>query len=146
MKKAWPWVLGLAFFVSALPLPLRAAAETGMVEAVSEDGFEREVLKSSRPVLVDFWAVWCGPCHEYEPVLRKTAKDLAGKLKVVSVDVDADPGLPKLFSVMGIPTLLLFEGGNVVQRWEGAAPETDIRRVLKRLEKSGRTAVKKSPS
>lgn len=80
---------------------------------VSEQDFETEVLKSSAPVLVDFSAVWCGPCKKLEPVVHEVAAEYDGRLKVVKVDVDHAPAIAAKFGVLSVPTLMLFSGGAV---------------------------------
>jgi thioredoxin 2 len=86
------------------------------------------VEAASIPVLVDLWAEWCGPCRMVSPALEQLARDLAGRLKLVKVNVDGSPALSRRFEVQGIPTLLLLEGGNVISRRTGAAPLEEIRR------------------
>ena len=93
-----------------------------------DDDFEAVVEAASIPVLVDLWAEWCGPCRMVSPALEQVARDLAGRLKLVKVNVDASPALSRRFEVQGIPTLLLFEGGALVSRRTGAAPLEEIRR------------------
>jgi thioredoxin len=102
------------------------AAARGPV-AVSEADFEREVLRSDRPVLVDFWAPWCAPCHMVAPTLDKLAREQAQVLKVVNVNVDENPGLAAKYGAMSIPTMLMIKGGREVDRWVGAQPEQAIR-------------------
>ena len=89
---------------------------------VTEDTFQTEVLNSTRPVLVDFTAVWCGPCKMLDPIVEQLAKDWNGKVNVVKVDVDENPNLANEFQVMGVPTLLLFKNGQPVERVTGYAP------------------------
>jgi thioredoxin 1 len=79
----------------------------------TDDTFEQEVLKADLPVLVDFWAPWCGPCRMIAPSVEAIAKEKAGKLKVVKVNVDENPKTPPRYGIMGIPTLILFKGGDV---------------------------------
>ena len=94
--------------------------------AVTDASFETEVLKSSVPVLVDFWAAWCGPCRVIAPVVDQLAVEYQGKLKVVKVDVDENQDVPMRYRVQSIPTLLLFKGGLEVERLIGAAPKPMI--------------------
>ena len=93
---------------------------------VSDDTFESEVLQSDRPVLVDFWAEWCGPCRMIAPTVRQLAAEQSAVLKVAKLDVDENPGKPFEYNVSGIPTLLLFKGGEVVARLVGAQPKDRI--------------------
>lgn len=95
--------------------------------AVSEANFEREVLGANRPVLVDFWAPWCGPCHMVAPTLEKLAREQGNSLKVAKVNVDENPGLAGRYGAMSIPTMIMIKGGREVDRWVGALPESAIR-------------------
>jgi len=94
---------------------------------VSDATFQREVLESNLPVLVDLWAPWCGPCHMVAPVVEKIARDYAGRLKVVKLNVDENPDTAGRYFVQAIPTLLIFRGGRVVDRIVGAVPEPLLR-------------------
>ncbi len=97
---------------------------------VSEDTFQAQVLDSALPVLVEFTAIWCGPCKMLEPVVKQIAADLAGKLSVVKLDIDDNRDLTMQFQVMGVPTLILFKGGKPVERMTGYQPKD---RILKKL-------------
>ena len=88
---------------------------------INEANFETEVLKSTVPVVVDFWATWCGPCKMIAPVLEEIATERAGRVKVVKVDVDQNQTLAARFNIQSIPTLLFFSNGNVVAQQVGAA-------------------------
>jgi len=98
--------------------------------AVTDGSFEEEVLRSELPVLVDFWAIWCGPCRMVAPTVEKFASEFKGKVKVVKVDVDQNPGLSRTYRISGIPTLLVFHKGAIVKSWTGALPEEAFRREL----------------
>jgi thioredoxin 1 len=98
--------------------------------AVSEATFEQDVMRSSEPVLVDFWAAWCGPCRSIEPAVERIARDMAGKLRVAKVNVDENPALAQRLDIQGIPTMIIVKNGRVVDRWSGALPEQAIRARL----------------
>ena len=98
---------------------------------VTDATFADEVLKSDIPVLVDFWADWCGPCRMIAPILEQIAEEHDGKIKIAKMDYDANPATPNEYRVMGLPTLLLFKGGDVVQQIVGAKPK---RALLKEIE------------
>ena len=97
---------------------------------VSDDSFAETVLASTTPVLVDFWATWCGPCRMVAPVLDEIAKEKAGVLTVAKVDVDANPGTARDFQVISIPTLILFKNGKPVKRIVGAKGKAALLREL----------------
>jgi len=97
---------------------------------LTEGNFESEVEQSSIPVLVDFWAAWCGPCRALAPTVDEIAKDYDGKVKVGNLDVDANSALSARFSIRGIPTLLLFKDGQVKEQLVGAVPKATIESAL----------------
>jgi len=100
---------------------------------VTDQTFEAEVLKSDLPVLVDFWAEWCGPCRTIAPILDKLAKEYSGKVKIAKVDVDANPALAQAFRIMSIPTLMFVKEGKIVGQQAGALPEPVLRDALDQL-------------
>lgn len=93
------------------------------VQEVSEAGFEQDVLQSSVPVLVDFWAPWCGPCRMLAPTVEQIAEEFAGRLKVVKVNTDDNPGVAGKYQIMSIPTLMLFKDGKPVDQMIGVQPK-----------------------
>ena len=93
------------------------------IMSVSEATFQNEVLESNQPVLVDFTAVWCGPCKMLDPVVRQLAQEWEGKVKVYKLDVDENPAVAMNYQVMGIPTLVLFKDGEQVERVTGYQPK-----------------------
>jgi thioredoxin 1 len=96
------------------------------ISHVSDDTFERDVLQSSQPVLVDFWAEWCGPCKAIAPALEDIAKDLDGSLTVAKVNIDENPATPSKYGVRGIPTLIIFKDGQVAATKVGAIPANKL--------------------
>ena len=94
--------------------------------AVTDATFEAEVLKASGPVLVDFWAEWCGPCKQIAPALEQIADELAGKVTVAKVDIEDSPMTPGRYGVRGIPTMMLFKDGQMASMKVGAAPKQKI--------------------
>jgi thioredoxin 1 len=93
---------------------------------VSDSSFEKDVLQSQLPVLVDFWAEWCGPCKMIAPILDEIAKEYSGKLVVAKVNVDENQAVPAQFGIRGIPTLMLFKGGNVEATKVGALSKSQL--------------------
>ncbi len=96
------------------------------VVAFTDTNFDREVLQSDIPVLVDFWATWCAPCKAIAPLVDAVADEYAGKIKIGKVNVDENPATPGKYGVRGIPTLILFKGGAVVDQIVGAVPKSQL--------------------
>jgi thioredoxin 1 len=97
-----------------------------MALEITDSNFEQLVLKSDKPVLIDFWAEWCGPCRMIAPALEEAAKTYADKLKIVKMNVDENPETPAKFAVRGIPTLMLFKAGNVEATKVGALSKSQL--------------------
>jgi len=108
-----------------------ATGGAGHPVVVTEASFEQQVVRSSEPVLIDFWAPWCGPCRMVGPIVERLAGEMAGRLKVAKVNVDENPNLQAKFGIQGIPTMMIFKDGQMVDRWTGALPEPGIRQHLK---------------
>ena len=106
---------------------------SGTIEVTDKD-FETKVLQSGQPVLVDFWAPWCGPCRQIEPAVEHLARETAGRMRVAKVNVDHNPAVAARYDVHGIPTMMVVKGGKIVERWSGALPEPMLKsRVLRWL-------------
>ena len=99
---------------------------------LSDSTFENEVIKSETPVLVDFWASWCGPCRMLAPVVEDIASSYAGRLKVGKVNVDENQEITMKYGIRSIPTLILFKDGKAVEQIIGAVPKSEIERILKK--------------
>ena len=100
---------------------------------LTDDSFDAEVLKSPDPVLVDFWAPWCGPCRMLAPVVEELANEYSGKVRVGKLNTDDHPNAASRYRITAIPTLLLFKGGKVVEQITGIRPKADIKKVLDAL-------------
>jgi thioredoxin 1 len=101
-----------------------------MTTAVTEQSFEEEVLQSEKPVIVDFWAEWCGPCHAVAPVLDRIVDERNGDLKLVKVNIDEQPALSQRYGVQSIPTMILFKDGEPAAAAIGAQPKPALERAL----------------
>src|SRR5512141_2326184 len=110
--------------------PYRGDMSSSGIQHVTDDSFEPEVLKSEVPVLVDYWAEWCGPCKSIAPILEAVAKEYDGRLKVAKINVDENQSTPAKFGIRGIPTLMLFKNGNVEATKVGALSKSQLTAFL----------------
>ena len=138
MKATVPWgvlaALVLAGCGSEWEAPNRPQSPSpSAVVTVTDAGFAREVLESPKPVLVDFWAVWCRPCLEMKPAVEAVAAEYAGRATVAQVNVDANAFTAEKYDVRSLPTLLLFRGGRLVERFDGPQSRENLARALDRV-------------
>ena len=105
---------------------------SGFILEVTDSNFDQAVLKSEQPVTVDFWAAWCGPCRALAPVVDELARSYNGKVKVAKMDVDKNVSTPQRYNVRGIPTLLIFKGGQVAEQIVGYVPKETIEKALQK--------------
>jgi thioredoxin 1 len=103
------------------------------ITQVGDDNFEAEVIKSDLPVLIDFWAPWCGPCKTIAPIVEELAGEYEGRLKVAKVNVDDNPATPSRYGVRGIPNLLIIQGGSVKDQIVGAVPKTRLVAAIEKV-------------
>jgi len=100
---------------------------------LTDQNFDQEVLKADLPVLVDFYADWCGPCQMYGPIIEEIAKDFEGKIKVGKMDVDKNQATPAKYNVMSIPTTLLINGGKILKQWVGVQPKEALSKEIEAI-------------
>src|SRR6478609_9234999 len=108
----------------------RGSTMSENIKHISDASFEADVLKSDKPVLVDFWAEWCGPCKAIAPILEEVAKEYEGRLKIAKINVDENQSTPAKFGIRGIPTLMLFKNGNVEATRVGALSKSQLTAFL----------------
>ena len=107
-------------------------ADESSLTHVNDKNFASEVLNSTLPVLVDFWATWCGPCRSISPIVEELAKEFTGKVKVTKLNVDESPATPSQYGVRGIPTLILFKGGKILDQIVGAVPKARLKSMIEK--------------
>jgi thioredoxin 1 len=100
---------------------------------INDGEFEQEVIKAEKPVLVDFWAPWCGPCQMVAPMLEELAQELGETVKIAKMNVDENPKTPTLYGIRAIPTLILFKGGEVVEQITGVVPKDQLKSKLEKV-------------
>ncbi len=109
---------------------IKPASDTSLIKHVSDASFDADVLKSDKPVLVDFWAEWCGPCKMIAPILDEVSSSYASKLQVAKVNVDENRDIPAKFGIRGIPTLILFKNGQIAATKVGAVSKAQLTSFL----------------
>ena len=96
------------------------------IQSIKEDSFEKEVVNSELPVLIDFWAEWCGPCKEMNPILEEVSSEMEKKIKVLKINIDENPNIPNKYGVQSIPTLIIFKKGEAIATKVGASIKSDL--------------------
>ena len=100
---------------------------------VTDQNFEAEVLNSDKPAIIDFWAEWCAPCRQIAPIIKELAAEYGDQVKIVKMDIEANPSTPGKYGVRAIPTILAFQKGQVVEQLQGARPKADFEGMVKKL-------------
>jgi thioredoxin len=118
--------------VDPVSVLIQGGCAVANVQEVNDGSFDKDVLQSAQPVLIDFWAPWCGPCKAIGPVVEELAQDYAGRLKVVKMNVDDNPQTPSKYGVRGIPNLIIFKGGQVQDQIVGAVPKAQLVKTIER--------------
>lgn len=103
------------------------------ITQVGDDNFEAEVMRSDLPVLIDFWAPWCGPCKSIAPIIEELAREYEGRLKVAKLNVDENPGTPSRYGVRGIPNLIILKGGAVKEQLVGVVPKSRLVNAIEKV-------------
>ena len=101
--------------------------------SIKEDAFENEVVKSTMPVLIDFWAEWCGPCKEIAPILEEISEEMSNKLKIVKINIDENPNIPNQYGIQSIPTLIIFNEGKPIATKVGSIVKSELVSWIKSL-------------
>jgi thioredoxin 1 len=107
-------------------------ADASSLVQVSDKNFASEVLNSDLPVLVEFWATWCGPCRSISPIVEQLATEFSGKVKVTKLNIDENPATPSQYGVRGIPTLILFKGGKILDQIVGSVPKARLKTLIEK--------------
>jgi thioredoxin 1 len=136
LKKLIQYTFPLAIFFVFASFSYANEDKKEPVKGVTDASFETDVLKSGKPVLVDFWAGWCPCCNLLQPTMGKFAEDYKGKLTVVRMNVEDNPARPRKLGVVALPAVIVFNNGKVVKKWMGNVSESDVRKEIDKVLKS----------